>query len=263
VNGWHPTSITSVVPGGWSIAVEMTFYLFVPFLYGLIKRLHTALWATIMVLFGSVSLQFIAAKWIASICPPRYLYLVEPFTFFWFPTQAPIFFVGIVLYFLLSRYLADLSRGDPSSLGQLSPLFLVISVYLFLALAFGGFSLIPLHFLYGISFALFSYSLAAYPYPLFVNRPICYVGKISFSTYVWHFVPIRAMSKKVPIMLDSMMSPGICFLILFFITLFSTLLIASLSFHLIEVPGMKLGRIFLKRANEIRFKGGPECQSSS
>jgi hypothetical protein len=36
-----------------------------------------------------------------------------------------------------------------------------------------------------------------------------------------------------------------------------------LSFRFIEVPGMKLGRIFLKKANEIRIKGGFECQSCS
>ena len=33
MHGWHPETITSVVPGGWSIAVEMTFYLFVPYLF--------------------------------------------------------------------------------------------------------------------------------------------------------------------------------------------------------------------------------------
>ena len=30
-HGWSPTMINSVVPGGWSIAVEMNFYLLVPF----------------------------------------------------------------------------------------------------------------------------------------------------------------------------------------------------------------------------------------
>lgn len=30
VHGFHPQSINSVVPGGWSIAVEMTFYAVFP-----------------------------------------------------------------------------------------------------------------------------------------------------------------------------------------------------------------------------------------
>ena len=38
INGWSPETITSVVPGGWAIAVEMTFYLVFPLLY---RRLHS------------------------------------------------------------------------------------------------------------------------------------------------------------------------------------------------------------------------------
>ena len=33
LHGWHPETINTVVPGGWSIAVEMSFYLFVPLLF--------------------------------------------------------------------------------------------------------------------------------------------------------------------------------------------------------------------------------------
>ncbi|MCX5882897.1 MAG: acyltransferase family protein, partial [Deltaproteobacteria bacterium] len=32
LHGFHPETITSVVPGGWSIAVEMNFYLVLPLL---------------------------------------------------------------------------------------------------------------------------------------------------------------------------------------------------------------------------------------
>src|SRR5579862_5415597 len=33
LHGWHPYTFNSIVPGGWSIAVEMTFYAIFPFLY--------------------------------------------------------------------------------------------------------------------------------------------------------------------------------------------------------------------------------------
>ena len=33
LHGWHPETFSSVVPGGWSIAVEMTFYLLLPFYF--------------------------------------------------------------------------------------------------------------------------------------------------------------------------------------------------------------------------------------
>ena len=37
LNGWHPEYINSVVPGGWSVAVEMTFYLMFPLLVFIIR----------------------------------------------------------------------------------------------------------------------------------------------------------------------------------------------------------------------------------
>src|ERR1035437_7696995 len=46
-NGWFPEAQNSVVPGGWSIAAETTFYLCLPFLFRRIRDLRGAL-----VLFG-------------------------------------------------------------------------------------------------------------------------------------------------------------------------------------------------------------------
>lgn len=43
LHGFHPETINSVVPGGWSIAVEMSFYLILPFLIVKIKSIKTCL----------------------------------------------------------------------------------------------------------------------------------------------------------------------------------------------------------------------------
>ena len=37
-HGWHPNYINSVVPGGWTIAVEATFYIIAPLLFVWIKN---------------------------------------------------------------------------------------------------------------------------------------------------------------------------------------------------------------------------------
>ena len=42
LNGYHPEMVTSVVPGGWSIVVEMTFYLVLPLLATAIRSLPHA-----------------------------------------------------------------------------------------------------------------------------------------------------------------------------------------------------------------------------
>src|SRR5206468_2969412 len=42
LHGFNVYANNSVVPGGWSIAVEMVFYCLVPLLYRIIKNLNTA-----------------------------------------------------------------------------------------------------------------------------------------------------------------------------------------------------------------------------
>ena len=42
LNGFNPHWITSIVPGGWSITVEMTFYAILPLLFLKIKNLNNA-----------------------------------------------------------------------------------------------------------------------------------------------------------------------------------------------------------------------------
>ena len=43
LHGWHPETINSVVPGGWSIAAETSFYLLLPLLFRLVTTRTRAL----------------------------------------------------------------------------------------------------------------------------------------------------------------------------------------------------------------------------
>ncbi len=101
LHGWHPATINKVVPGDWSIAVEVTFYLLVPWLFLWIKNLRMALW----VLIAVVILALIFDRLIAS-----YAYLVFPdhsprsFREFNFVRQLPVFLIGVSLYFLLAKH---------------------------------------------------------------------------------------------------------------------------------------------------------------
>jgi peptidoglycan/LPS O-acetylase OafA/YrhL len=48
LHGWYPTTANSVVPGGWSIAAEFTFYLCLPLLFSRVRSLSSALWLTLI-----------------------------------------------------------------------------------------------------------------------------------------------------------------------------------------------------------------------
>ena len=70
LHGFHPETITSVVPGGWSIAVEMSFYLILPFL--LIHIKSPIYW----LLFFGISLLLYAANKV--ICPHLIIHDPQP-----------------------------------------------------------------------------------------------------------------------------------------------------------------------------------------
>lgn len=104
VNGWHPKSLTSTVPGSWSIAVEMTFYLALPIIAAKVTNLRTAIALTLgALLFAPVGRHFVEQFWSARL-PASEHYLVEYFGFFWFFSQLPVFAVAIATFFAIQRY---------------------------------------------------------------------------------------------------------------------------------------------------------------
>jgi peptidoglycan/LPS O-acetylase OafA/YrhL len=96
MHGFHPESINSVVPGGWSIAVEMTFYAVFPLLAHFIRSWQSAVAGVVLSFAFSLMIRpFVAGWW-----PEEERYLVANFAYLWFPNQFPFFMLGIALYFL-------------------------------------------------------------------------------------------------------------------------------------------------------------------
>jgi peptidoglycan/LPS O-acetylase OafA/YrhL len=63
VHGFHPQSINSVAPGGWSIAIEMTFYAVFPLLARFITSWQTAVAGLFLSFALSEVTRPLAAHW--------------------------------------------------------------------------------------------------------------------------------------------------------------------------------------------------------
>jgi peptidoglycan/LPS O-acetylase OafA/YrhL len=248
VHGWHPSTINAVVPGGWSIAVEMNFYLLLPVCFSVLTNLRRAVAACLIAFAGSIAVSVLTRRWLAGAWPDQ---LITDFTYYWLPRQFPVFLLGFVLFFLIRRRsAADPARGVPAE---------AIAVLLLVAALFG--QRLPLaYFWFSCGFAWLALALWQRPAPLLVNRFTRYVGKVSYSAYITHFLVAHVLDRLglgAPAPGPSALVAVARFLGIYLLCAAGTLLLSTVTHHLVEVPGQDLGRNLIQR---LGFGTGPRVE---
>jgi peptidoglycan/LPS O-acetylase OafA/YrhL len=98
-NGWFPAAINAVVPGGWTISVEMTFYVIFPLLATLITTpLRAAIFVVLALLIAATANMSIPVLY-----PGSEASALKFFSYYWLPNSLPSFAVGFLAYSLLNR----------------------------------------------------------------------------------------------------------------------------------------------------------------
>lgn len=227
-HGVNPYWITSLVPGGWSITVEMTFYAIVPFLFSRLKRTNQAVVFTTICLVISLLLRFFLGK-ISLISSER---LWNEYLFLWFPNQVALFGLGIIAYFIIIKKDKSISGFN----------YLIISMLLISHLAW---SYMPIHFLFGISFLVLMIGLSKKENPLIVNKVTVFLGKISYSAYLVHFAVLYWLTRLN--FVDFIDTQGTIsgltnYSIRLFITLSLTSIFSWILLNIVELPFQKIGK---------------------
>lgn len=245
MHGWKPDWINSVVPGGWSIAVEMTFYAFVPACYHLIKDAQRALLASIG-LFGLGILANVATRlMLASQDAGGNTALTDYFLQYWFPSQVCVFPFGFALYFLLRQPPSKPALRTSTILG-----IVFIVGYACIALARSLYFGVHPQFLYGALFAALGYALAIKPIWLLVNPITCHIGKVSFSVYLFHFWALELIEHYLALPITYLGS-----LAAFAATLAVSVAIATCTFYLVEQPGQRIGSWVIRKIEQSSARG--------
>lgn len=233
-NGWHPETITSVIPGGWSIAVEMTFYIIVPYLFFVLKDIKKTSLALLLALVVSKIASFGVTYLVTPLYPDPQKYLVDMFTFLWFFSQLPVFILGILLFHIINKY----PKGEKST----AILLLVSSFYLFAALLTVSTyrNMLPKHFLFGVAFLVFSLALYYLPNIFLINKVTIWIGRLSFSIYLVHFMVLNILKKIFSngFWLDGNYGYGVACLLVLSISI----CISYVTYRVIELPGINLGK---------------------
>lgn len=260
LHGLWPDTINSVVPGGWSIAVEMSFYLLVPFLFAFLNSFHRSLLAICFVLPLSVFMSSAANSLLSNFAP---VYLGTGFTYYWLPRQISVFLLGIALYHLIQKTCVDVGSVQLVwwSDGIVAKALTVTGVMLMLVVSAAGTNVPISYFVHSVCFFLVLLGLSQSPSPIIVNKAICFVGNLSFSCYITHFAVLDFVSHHLSDF--GVLSPTIEYPVLFILALLLTIIVSYLTYHAIEVPGQWLGgRIAIRVSPRSTLSSSAICVES-
>lgn len=238
LHGFNPYWFNSLVPGGWSIAVEMCFYLLIPFLFRWVRDGRAAFRAFLVVLLVRLVLHVVMLK----LQPIDNTWLWREFLYYYLPSQLPVFMLGILLHYVL--------RGRPED-HAMRPLDLfAFAGLLILHLATGREVLIPPHVLFGIAFVLLAWTLAHKPFRLVVNPVVRHIGMVSFSLYLVHFAVLHWMDQLG--MADLLPTTGTGgslanIGVRYALVVAAGTAISTVLYHAVEVPMQRIGQRLIDR----------------
>lgn len=232
-----PAYAGSIVWAGWSIGVEMVFYLLLPLAFLWVKTLRAAL----ILLGGSACVTIWAER-----AMPRLDPLHPDYSLICFCNNQVFFAVGIALYML---YLRLRERPEAQRLRLSRVLFIAGCVLLWGAFAIND-RLNPWRavrtwdwYLSAIGFGLITLSQALHAFRFVTNRFTVRAGQVSYGVYLLHMPVILLIVNAYRIVYahaggHHALAYGVCLLI----TLALVLPLALLAHHLIERPAMRLGK---------------------
>lgn len=235
--GLVPGKHESVVMAGWTIGVEMMFYLIVPYLLVFI----TKGWHAIVFLLSAIAVSavFYTLYQDASY-PVGYAYMS-------FMGSIGVFAYGIPAYFAFKAL-----SSKPAAVREEVGMFLFIfSLAALVVLVVWGQRIAPFlgsrSNLWGGFFALLMVSQCLRPIPIIANRVFAHLGNLSFGLYLCH-PPLIYVLKPVYLAIYARgMGSGISFALCVGLTIMLIIPIAKLVNMLIEQPGINLGELLIKR----------------
>lgn len=229
---------TGMVWAGWTMGVEMLFYALLPILMLTVRSSRATL--------GLAILGIVVSMAISTILQVHYDHTMALYKYNWayfsFAPNFCYFALGMVAFRLAQEVDRD-SGGLRLKVAGCSGLFLLL---LFSAKPLGWH---PNLVLWGIAFAALALWQSQWPSRWCANRVFEYLGERSYSVYLLH--PVMIALLKTPLQtLYGMLSPQVGAYPFFFCAIFllvPLLLITELSYRLVEIPGIRFGRLINSR----------------
>jgi len=228
LHGFHPRFINSIVVGGWSIAVEMNFYLLVPLFWKICsntsRSVITLFWLYLATRLLTLALGVVTTPFSAQVWT-EYLY-------YFLPHQLPVFIFGFILFHMVIRKDLILSR-----IASVHAALFILLIFSFSKDWFMSQCILLFPLVWIVS--------AAPGIKLWNNRVLQFIGRLSFSVYLVHFAAVLLVRHTG--VLDLITNPYLVFFCGFILVSATATGIAYLTYKLIEKPGIILGNRLIEK----------------
>jgi peptidoglycan/LPS O-acetylase OafA/YrhL len=238
--GLSPEWQHGIVMGGWTIGVEVLFYLLFPLVIACVRNLRGAIVFTAVALLGWLML--------ASDPPTAIAHLVGRIGLL---TQLPLFALG-GLCFHAWRHLASCPEPLKPLVGKV-----------FMGAGLAGLALMAYSppavpgmpdagwLMSGLAYGLLLVGVLFWSPGWFVNRATRFLGTISYSLYLLHPLVVPRLYAMLARLDTQAWPPGAAYLASLVGTLMLAIPLAYLAYRFIERPAIELGRHWLARPRTV------------
>ena len=261
LNSWHPATMPSnggwqLVPGGWSIGVEFTFYFVFPLFFAWVTTFARAVtFFLCSVVAGAVFNSLLLGPLTASFG----FTTADNFLYFWFFNQAPVFAMGAIVFFAIPK--VGESAVLKVTLERKATLLITLGILALVTIAMGPFHFghalmvqpaLPQYLAVSTVFAACIMAFSRTTKSIYINAAAANLGKVSFSAYLVHFGIINGILRTHPRMFHTDASgwPAIGWFALGLVFVVSvTYLVSLLSYSAVELPMMKLAKSLTRNSS--------------
>ena len=239
LHGFYPSANNNIVPGGWSVGVEMAFYVVFPWLFALFQRWnHRSVWRTWLLVAAGVLVSQGVIQWLVH----RHGEIMANNTFLYYSlaTQLPVFLTGMAYFYTEKNGLWRL----PGYANMLLAFALTCAAFLGCAADMPYlFSLIPTVAAFAYMFLTEAFKKIRWLSPSWLVS----VGKVSYSMYLVHFIFAWKIGELAVPRLRSWMPDDILLWVWFGISAFLSYHVAVWSERHIERPFIVWGKQWAER----------------
>jgi len=237
-----PQAQEGYVWASWAIGVEFLFYVLFPLFY----YMTSSLWQRLTLVFLTGVLTMLYFAWLPTLH-------IEEATRAGFMNSGllrflPVFAMGMVAFDVVRRL------HDAPNAREIGGALVALSVLVYGAIIAGYLPMLASIYGQGFCYALLLVGLALHPFWLYVNPLTRFFGKISYSVYLLHPPIVYALSPAYRWIAEMRFakSDAVTFWLSIGLTLAIVTPLAMLTYRFIEVPGIELGKRWIKRAQAKR-----------